>query len=99
MLFFAECPFVLCVLMGILRQQASKAGGRTHNGIYAFCGIGPLSMHKTLFKEKLQWSKLHVPQQPDQPSSDTPSPPDPVNYSSTLANERVEDQALIKAIK
>lgn len=37
-------------------------------------GIGPLSMHKTLFKEKLQWSKLHVPQQPDQPSSDAPLP-------------------------
>lgn len=62
-------------------------------------GIGPESMQKGLFKEKLQWSMLHVRQQPDQPSSDTPLRSDPVNYSSTLANERVEDQALIKAIK
>lgn len=62
-------------------------------------GIGPEWMQKTLFQEKLQWSKLHVRQQSDQPSSDTPLPSDPVNYSSTLANERVEDQALIKAIK
>lgn len=60
--------------------------------------MGSCSVQR-LFKEKLQWLKPHVPQQPDQPSSDTPSPPDPVNYSSTLANERVEDQALIKAIK
>lgn len=95
MLVFAECPFALCCFNG--NSEASKDGGTTHQGIYAV--VGPLSMQKTLFKEKLQWSKLHVPQQPDQPSSDTPSPPDPVNYSSTLANERVEDQALIKAIK
>lgn len=63
------------------------------------CGfhVGSCSVQR-LFKEKLQWLKLHVPQQADQPSSDPP-PPDPVNYSSTLANERVEDQALIKAIK
>lgn len=32
--------------------------------------------------------------------SPTPQPPFyPVNYSSTLANERVEDRPLIKAIK
>lgn len=43
-----------------------------------------------------------VLQQKDQPSSDTTSSPPPfypVNYSSTLANERVEARALIKAIK
>lgn len=34
------------------------------------------------------------------PTAAGSTPPfDPVNYSSTLANERVEDQALIKAIK
>lgn len=40
-------------------------------------------------------------QHQDQLSSDTAAPPPlyPVNYSSTLANERVEDRALIKAIK
>lgn len=32
-------------------------------------------------------------------SPDPPPPLYPVNYSSTLANERVEDRPLIKAIK
>lgn len=86
-------------------QQASKRTQRWSATLITawmqLCnfGISPESMQKTLFKEKLQSSKLHVQQQPDQPSSDTPLPSDPVNYSSTLANERVEDQALIKAIK
>lgn len=86
-------------------QQASKRTQRWSATLITawtqFCdfGLSPKSMQKRLFQEKLQWWKLHVGQQPDQPSSDTPLPSDPVNYSSTLANERVEDQALIKAIK
>lgn len=90
--------FVLCFWRWFWGPQTDTKTADTTSLQSCEFDMGSCSVQR-LFKEKLQWLKPHVPQQPDQPSSDTPSPPDPVNYSSTLANERVEDQALIKAIK
>lgn len=43
------------------------------------CGshVGSCSVQRLFLKEKLQWLKLHVPQQADQPSSDPPTHPPP----------------------
>lgn len=63
-----------------------------------------LTERKAIFLERLQWLRV-LPACPAAAGSTLlrhhlyPTPFYPVNYSSTLANERVEDRALIKAIK